>query len=130
MELLEKARQEGEPPTVKDTEINTFFNKLKKDSDAIIVPTDKTNAHLMVNIDDYNRWVDNHLKEAAIKIRRANIVHLHQEAMSYVESLKAILNAGEYKYLMEGLNSKAIPEPQLLIKDHKEKINNEFPMRL
>eukprot|EP00957_Ditylum_brightwellii_P210578 15365129-Ditylum_brightwellii.AAC.1 len=50
--------------------------------------------------------------------------------MSYAENQKATLNAGEYGYLMEGLNSKAIPEPQLLIKNHKEKINNEFLTRL
>eukprot|EP00957_Ditylum_brightwellii_P173578 13215950-Ditylum_brightwellii.AAC.1 len=130
MELLEKARQEGEPPTAKDAKLNSFFNKLKEASDVIKVPTNKTNAHLLVNLDDYNRWVANNLKEAAIKIRRADIVQLHQEAMSYAESLKATLNTGEYGYLIEGLNSKAIPKPQLLIKDHKEKIDNEFLTRL
>eukprot|EP00957_Ditylum_brightwellii_P149552 11388378-Ditylum_brightwellii.AAC.1 len=130
MELLEKARLEGEPPTAKDTKLNTFFKELREESDKIVVPTNKTNAHLLVNLANYNRWVDNHLKEVAIKIKRADIVHLHQEAMTYAESLQAILNAGEYSYLMEGLKSKAIPEPQLLIKDHKEKMNNEFPTRL
>eukprot|EP00957_Ditylum_brightwellii_P171524 13058022-Ditylum_brightwellii.AAC.1 len=93
MELLEKARKEGEPTTVKDAELNSFFEKSNEASDVIVVPTNKTNAHLLVNICDYNQWVENHLHEAAINIRRVDIVQLHQETMNYIESLKAILNA-------------------------------------
>eukprot|EP00957_Ditylum_brightwellii_P051751 3924613-Ditylum_brightwellii.AAC.1 len=55
MELLEKARKEGEPTTAKDAELNSFFEKLNEASDVIVVPTNKTNAHLLVNLCDYNQ---------------------------------------------------------------------------
>eukprot|EP00957_Ditylum_brightwellii_P106001 8086428-Ditylum_brightwellii.AAC.1 len=121
MELLEKARTMDNPSTAKDTKLNSFFEDLKEASEEIVVPTDKTNAHLLVKLSDYNRWVKKHLQEAAVKVWRTDIVSLHQEATKYTESLKGILSTGEYDYLMEGLGSKVIPELQLLIKDHKDK---------
>eukprot|EP00957_Ditylum_brightwellii_P044680 3387432-Ditylum_brightwellii.AAC.1 len=41
-----------------------------------------------------------------------------QEYKEDKKCLQGILSTGEYGYLMEGLRSKVIPEPQLLIKDH------------
>eukprot|EP00957_Ditylum_brightwellii_P009976 752929-Ditylum_brightwellii.AAC.1 len=130
MELLEKARKTEDPSTTTDTELKSFFDDLKEAKEKIVVPTNKTNAHLLVNVSDYNRWVGKHLRDAAVKIKRTKIVNLHQEATKYAESLQGILSIGEYGYLMEGLGSKAIPEPQLLIKDHKDKVDNKFPTRL
>eukprot|EP00957_Ditylum_brightwellii_P180120 13720731-Ditylum_brightwellii.AAC.1 len=111
MELLEKAIREGDPSTVKDTEMNSLFEKLHDAGDQVVVPTNKTNAHLLVKLCDYNRWVEQHLQEAAVKVRRAYIVKLHKKAVKYAESLKGLLSAREYGYLMEWLGSKAIPEP-------------------
>eukprot|EP00957_Ditylum_brightwellii_P023370 1763355-Ditylum_brightwellii.AAC.1 len=54
MELLEKARREGEQTTAKDAELNSFFEKINEASDVIIEPTNKTNAHLLINLCDYN----------------------------------------------------------------------------
>eukprot|EP00957_Ditylum_brightwellii_P139507 10632458-Ditylum_brightwellii.AAC.1 len=48
-------------------------------------------------------------------MRKTDIVSLHKEATKYAETLQRILSTGEYGYLMEGLRSKAIHEPQLLI---------------
>eukprot|EP00957_Ditylum_brightwellii_P165511 12600668-Ditylum_brightwellii.AAC.1 len=103
MKLLEKARKTQDPSTAKDTELNLFFKDLKETSEKIVVPTDKTNVHLLVNLSDYNRWVGKHLQEAAVKIQRNEIVSFHQEATKYMESLQGILSTGEYGYLMEGL---------------------------
>jgi hypothetical protein len=70
------------------------------------------------------------MKTAAIPIKRADIVTLHQDASSFALTLKEILNDDEFGYLMEILNGRAIPEPQLLIKDHKKKKNGHYPTRL
>eukprot|EP00957_Ditylum_brightwellii_P130005 9915205-Ditylum_brightwellii.AAC.1 len=87
-------------------------------------PSTATNTELNSFFDD--------LKEANDKIVvPTNKTNAHPlEATKYAESLQGILSTGEYDYLMEGLGSKAIPDPQLLIKDHKDKVDNKFPMRL
>eukprot|EP00957_Ditylum_brightwellii_P039322 2975016-Ditylum_brightwellii.AAC.1 len=70
------------------------------------------------------------MKEVAIPTKRAEIVRLHQDALTFALTLKELLNDDELGYLMENLNDRAIPEPQLLIKDHKKKKNGQYPMRL
>ena len=41
-----------------------------------------------------------------------------------------MLSDNEYAFLLEGIESKAIPTPKLLIKDHKKKTNDGYPTRL
>eukprot|EP00957_Ditylum_brightwellii_P095738 7294426-Ditylum_brightwellii.AAC.1 len=62
----------------------------------MVVATNKTNAHLLVRLSDNNRWVRQHLQEAAVKVRRTDSVKLHQEATEYAESLQGLLSTGEY----------------------------------
>eukprot|EP00957_Ditylum_brightwellii_P144102 10979619-Ditylum_brightwellii.AAC.1 len=50
------------------------------------------------------------------------------EGQCHRNELKPILSPKEYKYLIEGINSRLIPEPQLLIKDHKKhKKDDSYP---
>eukprot|EP00957_Ditylum_brightwellii_P131191 10006218-Ditylum_brightwellii.AAC.1 len=103
---------------------------LKKNENKIVVPTDKTNGYQLVAIEDYIKWVNSHMKEAAIPIKRADIVKLHQDATDFAMTLKELLNEDELGYLFENLNSRAILEPQLLIKGHKKKKDGHYPTRL
>eukprot|EP00957_Ditylum_brightwellii_P076572 5819599-Ditylum_brightwellii.AAC.1 len=103
---------------------------LKKNESKIVVPTDKTNGHRLVAIEHYIKWANGHMQEAAIPIRRTDIVKLHHDAMDFALALKELLNGDELGYSLENLNSRAIPEPQLLIKDHKKKKNGHYPTRL
>eukprot|EP00957_Ditylum_brightwellii_P081529 6202390-Ditylum_brightwellii.AAC.1 len=64
---------ESDLPTEKDTMLNDFFTNLKKHENEIVVPTDKTNGHRLIAMEDYIQWVNGHMKEAAIPIRRAEI---------------------------------------------------------
>eukprot|EP00957_Ditylum_brightwellii_P095120 7244579-Ditylum_brightwellii.AAC.1 len=64
---------ESDPPTEKDTSLNDFFSNLKEHENEIVVPTDKTNGHCLIAIDDYIQWVTGHMKDAAIPIKRADI---------------------------------------------------------
>eukprot|EP00957_Ditylum_brightwellii_P050037 3793199-Ditylum_brightwellii.AAC.1 len=48
------------------------------------------------------------------------VVLLHQNAEKYAEKLGGMLAKEEKAFLWEGMNSKAIPQPQLLIKDHRD----------
>eukprot|EP00957_Ditylum_brightwellii_P194240 14793726-Ditylum_brightwellii.AAC.1 len=41
------------------------------------------------------------------------------QAEAFAEKIKPLLAKGKKDYLWEGIASKAIPQPQLLVKDHK-----------
>eukprot|EP00957_Ditylum_brightwellii_P191087 14549652-Ditylum_brightwellii.AAC.1 len=70
------------------------------------------------------------MKEATIPIHCSEVIKIHQDAMTFPISLKENLKSDKIGYLMENLGSKAIPESQLLLKDHKKKKNSNYPTRL
>eukprot|EP00957_Ditylum_brightwellii_P016263 1223260-Ditylum_brightwellii.AAC.1 len=85
----------------------------------------------MVEVEKFNRWVVAHLDKNAECILRKKVMEIHQEATKFVERLAGCLSCGENGLLQESLEAKAIPQPQLLVKDHKDKgEQGDFPTRL
>ena len=64
--LLKEAfrRRRFKQPTKKAREIYEVLQKLKK-SGSVCFPTDKTNSTRVIQIEDYKRWVSDHLLKAA-----------------------------------------------------------------
>eukprot|EP00957_Ditylum_brightwellii_P193567 14740293-Ditylum_brightwellii.AAC.1 len=54
-------------------------------------------------------------------IPRSKVVEIYQEATKFAEKLAGSLSRGENGLLQESLDAKAIPQPQLLVKDYKDK---------
>eukprot|EP00957_Ditylum_brightwellii_P119819 9142195-Ditylum_brightwellii.AAC.1 len=82
-------------------------------------------------LEDYKKWVLQHLEENAAEIHHSNVVKIHKEAEKYADSLVGILSPSELVFLWEGIAFKAILQPQLLIKDHKDQeTNGACPTRL
>eukprot|EP00957_Ditylum_brightwellii_P149256 11366643-Ditylum_brightwellii.AAC.1 len=91
---------------------------------------DKTNSYAIMKLEKYINWVKKHLEKTDMEISRAEIVNLHVEAKKFAASFLDLLSKGEKAFLQEGLDSKAIPQPQLLIKDHKDwKQDGDYPAR-
>eukprot|EP00957_Ditylum_brightwellii_P158100 12034380-Ditylum_brightwellii.AAC.1 len=66
-----------------------------------------------------------------MEMKRKDIVKIHGEAEAFATKVQLMLTKNEQDFLQEGIASKAIPQPQLLVKDHKEPNNNIlFPTRL
>eukprot|EP00957_Ditylum_brightwellii_P179865 13701868-Ditylum_brightwellii.AAC.1 len=60
--------------------------------------------------------------------QKTDVVEIHVEAEKYVEGLIGLLSAGEMGFLKEGIALKAVPQSQLLIKDHEDlEDNGEYP---
>eukprot|EP00957_Ditylum_brightwellii_P106594 8132078-Ditylum_brightwellii.AAC.1 len=130
-ELLKKVRRDGDPPTTMDATLEDFFTELQKREQEIVVPINKTNGHKLVTTIDYINWVKKHMRDAAIPIKQQEIVQLYHEALTFANSPKTFLNSNKFGYLMENLTSRAIPKPQLLIKDHKKfQKDGHHPTRL
>eukprot|EP00957_Ditylum_brightwellii_P033218 2516839-Ditylum_brightwellii.AAC.1 len=129
-ELRTKVLENGQHHASKDKKLNNFFSKLAQASTDVVVPTDKTNGHCSVDLNNYISWVKQHMREAATPIRHQEIVKLHHPAISYAKQLEDLLSDSELAFLNEGINSRDIPKPQLPIKDHKKHKGNHFPTHL
>eukprot|EP00957_Ditylum_brightwellii_P211192 15365871-Ditylum_brightwellii.AAC.2 len=94
----------------------------------MVVPTDKINGHCLVDLNDYISWVKQHMCEAATPIKCHEIVKPHHLAINYAKELEDLLSDTKLAFLDEGINSRDIPESQLLIKDHKKHKGYHFPI--
>eukprot|EP00957_Ditylum_brightwellii_P212269 15367148-Ditylum_brightwellii.AAC.2 len=134
-----KPEKTGHVP-IESTPLENFLKDVKRDllRKAVIknksteeiqaaVPTDKTNAHKVVDLEDYTEWIKDHLDENATMIHCRDIVKIHEKMLYFAEELKPLLNPQEYNFLIDNINSHATPESQLLIKDHKKLTNGAYP---
>eukprot|EP00957_Ditylum_brightwellii_P120758 9211285-Ditylum_brightwellii.AAC.1 len=89
---------------------------------------DKTNNYVTVALNEFHSWVTKQLDKNAVEIKMKDIVKIHGEAESFVSKMQHMLTKNEQDFLKEGIASKTIPQPQLLVKDHKEPNNDgSFP---
>eukprot|EP00957_Ditylum_brightwellii_P032691 2478032-Ditylum_brightwellii.AAC.1 len=56
---------------------------------------------------------------------------MHGQSETFADKIRPLLAKGEKDFLCEGIASKAIPQPQLLVKDHKDlNEDGKYPTRL
>ena len=104
-----------------------------KDKDQVIIPTDKTNSFELLDIKTLDLFIQKHLNKKAKQIDKARLSSTVDEAIKLIDDWKnkEILNEKEAKYALESIQSRAVPVPKLLIKDHKDKDENgNYPTRL
>ena len=118
--LLKEAfkRRRFERQNTKTKEIYEILQRLKK-SRSVSVLTDKTNYTKVIHIEDYKRWVSDHLSKAADLALHAKVVALFEDANCLLDKLKMELSVQEENFVRQSLATKAIPDPKLLIKYHK-----------
>ena len=123
-------RRRFERKNTKTKEIYDILQRLKK-SGSVCVSTNKTNSTRVINIENYKRWVSNHLLKASDLALRAKLVALFEDANCLLDKAKMKLSVQEENFVRQLLATKAVPAPKLLIKDHKT-INEkgELPTRL
>jgi hypothetical protein len=85
---------------------------------------DKTTSFKCIVIQDYKNWAIKRLLKSRKDIPRSKLVQVLEEVKELLESLEDIMSENKYYFIKESLNSKAIPSPKLLTKDHKE-INDD-----
>eukprot|EP00957_Ditylum_brightwellii_P176524 13443432-Ditylum_brightwellii.AAC.1 len=129
--LLEKVKEHTPLPKLrKDKEFDDLFNELRKES-KVVVPTDKTNNFTTAATKDYVKWVNDQLSETAQEVLRSYMMGLHEDAESFLKQIDFLLSEKEKQFIEETLFLKAIPQPQLLVKDHKDPdIDGNFPTKL
>eukprot|EP00957_Ditylum_brightwellii_P044648 3384885-Ditylum_brightwellii.AAC.1 len=112
----------------KDKSFTRLFDNLGQDRNIVVVPTDKTNNYLTVTVKKVHSWVLAHLAKNTEELDWNKIIAIHQKAELYTAKLQPMLAKGEMAFLNEGIPSKAIPQPQLLVKDHKKREENgDYP---
>ena len=107
--------------------------KSLKDTNQVIIPTDKTNSFELLDIKTLDIFIQKHINKKAKQIDKERLSTTVDEALKLIEEWKnnGTLNEKEAKYAFESIQSRAVPVPKLLIKDHKDKDENgNYPTRL
>ena len=114
-----------------ESEKSKAINSLQKDlklSSNVVLPTDKTNSFFLADIDTAESWIQNHINKDATKTTRSRVIEAYKQGEEIFESIENLLANHERAYLREALKLKAIPCPQILIKDHKKPtLNPNYP---
>jgi hypothetical protein len=92
---------------------------LKEHPNMMVIPTNKMNSYKVINKEEYIEWVLDHLKTDAIEVSADKLVKIHEEGNELLSKLGNTLSEKEMGFVEEMLDSRAVPTPKLLIKDHK-----------
>jgi hypothetical protein len=91
-----------------------------KKSELVVVLTDKTNSFHTMDIKKYKMEIFKHLSESAVVIERAKLTEIYDSCSNKLNKLQELASEKELAFLDEKIRSKAIPQPKILIKDHKK----------
>ena len=79
----------------------------------------------MIKVEDYKRWVSDHLPKTADLVIRPKVMALFEDKNLLLETVNMELSVKEEEFVRQPLAPRAILSPKLLIKDHK-KINKKW----
>jgi hypothetical protein len=97
----------------------------------MVIPTYKMNSYKVIDKEKYIEWVLDHLKTDAIEVSADKLIKIHEEGNELLSKLGNTLSEKEMDFVEEMLDSRAVPTPKLLIKDHKPmNEKGEYMMRL
>lgn len=102
------------------------LQKLSENSNRALIKTDKTNKFAEVKLEDYIRCMKDNLDEKCTRISREEISDLYSFALYMLDELKIHLTQKEYDFLKAGIENREVPEPMLLLKDHKTTIPTPY----
>ena len=114
---------------IKTTKLSSDIKGMMKvlsKSDKVVVPTDKTNSIRVIELDFYIELVEGHLNTAATLSPRERLIEIHDDTEEMLEENIGSYSEQEYEFLNEMIETRAIPTPKLLIKDHK----NQKPTKI
>ena len=102
-----------------------------KKLETVVIPIDKTNKFLTVNVDNYINWMHNHITKCGVETQRSKLIEIYKKLLTLLEKMQRLIDKNEYLFILEKLLTQGIPTPLLLIKNHKRKDNKgNFPTRI
>ena len=110
--------------TSKESQIKDLTKLLSK-STKVVVPTDKTNSFVIIETAEYTKWVLLHLNKAATTSSTDRIKEIFDSANALPTKMEDRFDENEYNFIKETVDSRAIPTPKLLVKDHKNPMTKE-----
>jgi hypothetical protein len=107
------------------------INKICKDNNLLIVPTDKTKKNVVIDIDTYNKLGENFLKSKDyVKLNRSNSQRLSKRANSLLDKIQGSLNIKKHLFNRLKVNAQHGAKFFLSIKDHKNiDSDGNYPVR-
>jgi hypothetical protein len=87
------------------------MNRLKKDDNKVVAPTDKTNRYVLVKTEDHNRWMQRNLAdEGALEISHTRLRQIFAQALELLNKIGPILSESKYMYIKSMITKKAIQQ--------------------
>jgi hypothetical protein len=107
------------------------INKICKENNLLIVPTDKTKKNVLIDIDTYNRLGENFLKSKDYKkLNRSNCQRLSKRANKLLDNIQGSLKIKKHLFNRLKVNAQHGAKFFLSIKDHKNKdTDGNYPVR-
>ena len=101
-----------------------------QESDYVVVPTDKTNSYSVIPVHVYKEVLCTHISNACVEISPLALRGIQREALEKITGFKGLLSQDEFRYVVRGIESRAVPVPMVTVKDHKQpRANGEYPTR-
>ena len=85
----------------------------------VIIPTNKTNGFVTIDIEEYRYKILNKLKKISLPINIGRIKKFKTEALELLDEYKLALSNKEFSGVKYQLDLYSIPIPKFLVKDHK-----------
>ena len=117
-----------------ETKLSLEFKDLLtqlKEHDMVVIPTDKTNSFTIMSTRQYAKEIKIHLSKSAVKIPKSKLSEIVDNCYAFLTELDPYLSTNERTCLKEKIESKAVPNPKILVKNHKKQnADGTFPTRL
>lgn len=124
-------------------QVEDFFRLLGRDKNFVSVSTDKTSSFKLVPLASYQRWMNEHIDGSdAQRVTPADLQSVQTEANQLLDDATGANGTGEFPgggfpinnseaaALRQAINSCQLPQPFLLLKDHKPlKPNGDYKTR-
>ena len=100
-----------------DKTLTNAIVELRKQSDWVLVPTDKTNRWKELPTEKYIKMVLDHINKSSVEINAEHLKKVEKEANELMLKHHDLMDEGERGFVKAWIHSKCIPTPRLLIKD-------------
>ena len=72
---------------------------LGHEKDWALVPSDKTNRWLPVQVEEYIKWMNEHLDDKCSVISQEHLTETYEDALALLEKFRDMMDEGEAEYI-------------------------------
>ena len=121
--------------SLEDSLCQRFLETLRDERNLVCVSTDKTSKFTILPLDHYDAMMNFHLRNSCVEVSVQTLKSYQIDAYQLLHDISGQITKSEFNHVNEVIASSDIPNPKLLLKDHKTTKTNygedvvNFPSR-